>query len=277
MARRGGTRIVGTAPPELLPGLALLDLGERCGRLVLLDDLPFDRRGPLHRFRLRGEHLRGRPGAPRPAPGPGDRVWTVPVRSPSGVPLREVRLEGGSEWARRAMRQVEQDYADAPFFEHYRCDVARVLLRQRRWLIDLQLDSMRLLWRGFGLRERFEWATRLGGGRDAEARARLCAELGAGLCLLRDSTPADDAAALQASGVPTLPQAFRALGPGGLSRRRPPLSALDALLRLGPDARWLLSTGRDAEQRVRPPRRPSPGRARGAALAGGTRSATLRG
>ncbi len=133
---RGG--VVAGVLPAFWPSLATLAVAARSVRLVLRDDLPFDPESGLHRARL---------------PSPAGQTWiTLPVRGAlPAAPVREIALAPASEWAPRAMRAVEHAFSGAPYFEHYRCDLARLLFQGWTRLADLDVAMLQLLLRSFGV------------------------------------------------------------------------------------------------------------------------------
>jgi len=110
--------------PDFWPGLSSLARAARAGRIVLLDDGPFSPGDGLHRARIRA--------------AAGETWLTIPVRSaPPGTPLGAVELAPSATWAPRAMRVIEHAFEYAPYLEHYRCDLARILFHGWPRLVDL--------------------------------------------------------------------------------------------------------------------------------------------
>lgn len=145
-----------TALPAFWPGLSLLVRARRAAAVVLRDDLPVDAAPGLHRARLRSS---------------GGEAWlTLPLRvAPPGTRICAVRLAPAPGFAARAMRAIEHAFEDAPFFEHHRCDVARLLFRDWPHLADLAADTTRFLFGAFGIRCVVLRATELPGGVPADA------------------------------------------------------------------------------------------------------------
>lgn len=124
--------------PAFWPSLGTLALALRYDRLIVRDDLGFDATRGLHRARL---------------PSSTGEAWlTLPVRGAAPrTPVREITLAPAIEWAPRAMRAIEHAFLDTPFFEHYRCDLARLLFRGWTRLVDLDVAMLRFLVRAVGL------------------------------------------------------------------------------------------------------------------------------
>lgn len=132
-------RPVASLLPYVWPGLYVLGIAARAGGCVALrDDVAFSPGDDLHRGRIRATV--------------GETWVTLPVRAAApGTPLHAVELPPPSLWAPRVMRVIEHAFADAPFLEHYRCDLARLLFHAWPRLIDLSEEMLRLLLRAYGL------------------------------------------------------------------------------------------------------------------------------
>lgn len=117
---------------------------------MLRDDLPFDPARGLHRARLRA---------------PAGETWlTLPVRGVApGVPASAIRLAPAETWAPRAMRGIEHAFEDAPFFERYRCDVARILFAGAPRFVDLSRAMFVFLLRELGAATQVALASSLTG------------------------------------------------------------------------------------------------------------------
>ncbi|MCC6640293.1 MAG: WbqC family protein [Deltaproteobacteria bacterium] len=138
MRRPAHGRAVACALPAFWPSLGTLTVAAGCGRLALRDDLPFEPGAGLHCACL---------------PSTAGQTWiTLPVRSAlPGTPTREITLAPTREWAARAMRAIENAFAETAYFEHYRCDIARLLFGDFERLVDLDLAMLRFLLRSFGV------------------------------------------------------------------------------------------------------------------------------
>lgn len=141
MRSSASERSIAGVLPAFWPGLDVLALARRRGGLALRDDLPFDPAGGLHRARL---------------PSSAGETWiTLPVRrATAGAPLATITLAPPATWAPRAMRAIEHAFADAPYFESYRCELARLLFHGWQHLVDLDLAMLRFLLRSYALPDR---------------------------------------------------------------------------------------------------------------------------
>jgi hypothetical protein len=131
-------RSIAAIVPGFWPGLGSLARAAGADGILLLDQRPFRASDGLNR------------GCIRRAAG---ETWlTVPVRSaPPGTPLHAIALVSPDAWAPRVMRGIEHAYEEAPYFEHYRCELARLLFHGWTRLVDLNEAMLRLLLQGYQL------------------------------------------------------------------------------------------------------------------------------
>lgn len=151
--------------PAFWPGIGLVALAHRREGIVLRDDLPFDASGGLHGARL---------------PAATGETWiTLPVRrATAGAPIAAITLAPPETWAPRVMRAIEHAFADAPYFENYRCEIARLLFHEWPGLVDLDLEMLRLLLRAYGAADRVMRATDLASSPPALPAGRRCRSAG---------------------------------------------------------------------------------------------------
>lgn len=99
------TRVVACHQPNFLPWLGFFDKLARADVLVLLDDVQFPRssRGtPMNRVKV--------------MVGDEPRWLTVPVLREGVQAIREVRTDDAQPWRRRVLGTIEANYAREPFF-----------------------------------------------------------------------------------------------------------------------------------------------------------------
>lgn len=157
MGSPAGERRILTASLAFWPGLSLLAHARRAAAVVLRDDLPLDTSRGLHRARLRGA---------------GGEAWlSLPLRAaPAGTPVAGILLAPTLGFAARAMRAVEHAFEEAPFFEHHRCDLARILFHPWDRYAPMAAAMTRFLFSAYGVRAELLRATELPGGIPADAR-----------------------------------------------------------------------------------------------------------
>ncbi len=136
------------AVPTFWPGMGFLALAASARPLVLLDDSPFRPEDGLHRARVRDHGV--------------EILLTVPLRAClPRAPQSAIEIRNPSGWAGRMMRALEHAYQDAPFLEHHRCDLARLLFHDWRHLVALDLAMLRFLLSAYGLRNEVVLASEL--------------------------------------------------------------------------------------------------------------------
>jgi len=143
--------------PTFWPELGFLACAAKTKTLVLLDDVPFRSEDGIHRARVRDHGV--------------EVLLTVPLRaSAARAPLGAIEIRDPSGWAGRMMRALEHAYQDAPFLEHHRCDLARLLFHDWRQLVALDLAMLRFLLRAFELPHEVLRASELPAGSTVPAR-----------------------------------------------------------------------------------------------------------
>jgi hypothetical protein len=197
--------------------------------LVLLDHVAFTKGGWQNRNYIagaKGERLR----------------LTVPVRAPHGQPIRTVQVADPG-FARRHWRTLRDSYGRAPYWPDWEPLLAPLYARTWHSLVRLNEELTRLLLDGLGIRAAVLRSSEI---RPAGAKTEMLADLAdrTGADVLRVGEGAHaylDTALLASRGITVEVASFRY--PGGHEPGGGPLSALDLLLRHGPQARLLLKAG----------------------------------
>ncbi|HLT46501.1 MAG TPA: WbqC family protein [Rubricoccaceae bacterium] len=105
-------------PPEYFPRLEYAALLLAAERFVVADTFPFSRQGWQNRTRIRTPE------------GEGWQWLTVPRRhAGADAPLLTLPLADATSWARTHVRALRYNYGMAPFYEHYREGVEKILGR----------------------------------------------------------------------------------------------------------------------------------------------------
>lgn len=218
--------IVTTHQPIFLPWPGFFYKALRADAMVLLDSVQF----PLGR----GWTTRNRVKSDK-----GELWLTVPVwRKGRGKQIiREVEICNETDWRRRHLLGIRQQYANAPYLDDHLPVLESLYVHSRPRLLDLNLDLIRHLWNALGLKARLILQSELGvAGQGTDLLVSICQTLNADTYL-------------------TLPPAEKYLKAGGFhasglqlsfARFHPPiypqlwgdfrynLSALDLLLNCGP-------------------------------------------
>ncbi|MEV7006666.1 WbqC family protein [Streptosporangium sp. NPDC051022] len=231
--------------PAFLPWLGYLARLTDLRRLVLLDQVQFSDRGWQHRNYIRGTR--------------GDaQLLGVPVRRRFGQPIHQVRT-APEAWQSRHWRTLTQVYGRAPYWPEWAEPLQAIYQRDWEYLIDLNEALLRLLLDGFGLQVALIRASTLApAGHKNAMLIDLCRRTGTRV--LRTGTGATgylDVPLLAQAGISVEIATYQSSPPsdatsspgtGGSAinartSQAVPLSALDALLHHGPNARHLLTTG----------------------------------
>lgn len=221
--------------PTYLPWLGYLDI-LRCADLFLVFDTA--------QFSAQSWHQRNRVKT-----AAGVRWLTVPVRHELGASLHEARIGEDARWRKKHAQTVRQAYARAPFLHPYADQYEAILARAHGLLADLTTDLLRWLAESFGLRTCIQRVSALGvdtGAPRSQRLADICRGVGASRYLSPAGSEAylveDDV--LPGGAIPVSVQRFRPVEyrqeHGAFE---PFLSALDALLNVGPGAARLLEEG----------------------------------
>jgi hypothetical protein len=76
----------------------------------------------------------------------------VPVqKGNSNIPIQEIRIDQNQSWIKNHWRAIQSAYGNAPFFEHYKDDIERILHSNPRFLFDLNLQFLELILKMIGL------------------------------------------------------------------------------------------------------------------------------
>lgn len=197
--------------------------------LVLLDHVAYSKGGWQNRNYVagtKGERLR----------------LTVPVRAPHGQAIRTVQVADPG-FAQRHWRTLRDCYGRASYWPDWEPLLARLYTRTWSSLADLNEELTRLLLNGLGIRAAVLRSSEIGPvGAKTEMLADLADRTGAGVLRVGEGAHAYlDTTLLADRGISVEVASYRYPNPhepgGG------PLSALDLLLRHGPQARGLLEAG----------------------------------
>lgn len=162
--------------PGYLPWLGYFDQLRRADVFAHYDDVQFDKHGWRNRNRIKT------PSGPQ---------WlTVPVRHRGqGKPkINEIAIDGTSNWARKHLASLSQNYAKAPHATRYLPELEELL--HRRWsnLAELDIAVATLMARWFQLEPVMVRTSELGvEGGQTERLVALCRHLGANRYLSGDA------------------------------------------------------------------------------------------
>ena len=228
--------VVTTHQPIFLPWPGLFCKGLRADTTVLLDEVQFPLgRGWMNRNRLKSEQ--------------GELWLTVPVRRTGrGKQLiRDVGLCEETDWRRRHLVGIRQNYAHAPYLEEHLPAVEAIYARNQTRLVDLNAALIRFLWDTLGLKGKLLLQSELGvSGRATELLVSICRVLDADTYLalpyVEKFLAADE---LRAGGIAVASARFSSpVYPQLWGEFRYNLSALDLLLTCGPKSLDIIGRAR---------------------------------
>ena len=84
----------------------------------------------------------------------GKETLIIPLTSKHGkVRISDIRIDYSQKWLNNHWRAIQSAYGNAPFFEHYKEDLEKILFRKAEFLYDLNVEllSMCLKWLKWGM------------------------------------------------------------------------------------------------------------------------------
>lgn len=223
--------------PEYFPWLGFLDKARRVDVLVLLDSVQFDRTSLQHRARVIG---------------PNGLVWlTIPFVHRFPQRIDEVTI-AENRYRTKHWKTLQACYGRARGYRDAAPVLEAFFAAERAQLVDVTVESVRVLLDAFGVKPgRVVRASALEArGDKGDLVLAICRELGAARYLSgRTGATYLDAAVFAEAGIELEVQRFT---PPAYARLRdlPPeeaggVSALDAWMNLGQDARGLLDVAKE--------------------------------
>jgi hypothetical protein len=227
-------------PPIFLPWPGFFYKAWRADTMVLLDTVQF----PLGRSWMTRNRLKSDQG----------ELWLrVPVwKAGQGKQIiRDVAICNTSNWRRKHLYSIREQYAHAPYLDAYWPALEAVYARHHERLVDLNLDLIRFLWDALGLQSRLVRQSELGvSGTGTELLVSICRSLSADTYLTLPFvakhlesdrfTARDITVHLVGFRPPIYPQLWGAF--------RYNLSALDLLLTCGPKSLDIIAKGADRDR-----------------------------
>jgi len=115
-------KIISILQPGYLPWSGFFEQLHRSDVFVLYDDVQYTKNDWRNRNRIKTAQ--------------GVKWLTVPVRSKSSFLIKDVSIDG-TQWQRKHIKTITQNYSKAPFFEHYSVELFDLLKRSWKFLVDL--------------------------------------------------------------------------------------------------------------------------------------------
>ena len=70
--------------------------------------------------------------------------------------IKEVRIETAFDWQKQHFKSLEAAYRTSPFFEYYEDSLMPIFIKQHRYLIDLNIETMQIVSKCLGMPFNFE-------------------------------------------------------------------------------------------------------------------------
>jgi len=136
--------------PDFLPWLGFFDRWRKCDLYIVLDDVQFIRRGWQHRDKIKTKD--------------GARWLTVPVikKGKYFQKISDVKIDNSLDWVAKHLKTIEINYGKAPNFERWYGKIQQVYRRKYSYLIDLNMDLLRLVAEEFRLSSPVVFSSRYG-------------------------------------------------------------------------------------------------------------------
>lgn len=104
---------------------------------------------------------------------------TVPIKSHTDL-YKDIEISNSSEWSKKMIMTIRQNYSKSEYFEEVFPDIEKVLLSNRKYLVDLNMDSILLVKDKLGIGTDFCMASTINHeGHKDERILNLCRSVGA--------------------------------------------------------------------------------------------------
>jgi len=132
-------KMVGILQPGYLPWLGFFEQLSRCDIFVIYDDVQFEKGSWRNRNRI------------KTSSGP---LWlTVPVRQKgaSFSIIKDVKINSQVKWQKKHVKSISQNYSKAPYYDWIAEDLFTIIDRPWKFLIDLNVELIKMLADRLGL------------------------------------------------------------------------------------------------------------------------------
>lgn len=218
--------------PGYLPWLGFFEQMARSDIFVFYDDVQFDKHSWRNRNRIKTAK--------------GFQWLSVPVRHKGlNKPLiNEIELDSKAPWARKHLQAIRTNYAPAPFFDLYYPGLERLLGRDWKRLLDLNVALIDWILQNLDLKKRILFSSQLDiGGSKSQRLLDICLHLKA-------TTYISGAAAMDyletdlfdENGIKVVFQDYEhPVYPQLFGEFIPHLSVIDLLMNVGPESLRVLA------------------------------------
>jgi WbqC-like protein len=219
-------KLVGIHQLHYLPWLRYFEKIARCDVFIVLDNIQYTKNGWQNRNRVKTSG--------------GAKLLTVPIFADFGQTLDQVRIRNTVRWREKHWRTLDQNYANAPYFDHYDEFLEQVYAQEWERLNDLNRFMLSFFLKNLGIQTEIVYASELQvDGRATERLIGLVKAVG-GNAYYSGAFASDqylDAARLDEAGIEIILQQWEAPRyPQLHGPFEPDLSIVDLLFNCGPDA-----------------------------------------
>lgn len=144
--------IIAIHQPNYLPYLGFFDKMKKADVFVIYDDAQFNKEDFQHRNMIRIYH--------------GWKWLTVPVDR-QHIPIKDIRIKNellykGVNWKESHLRDIKDNYKNAPFFDSYIKELEVIYDNKYNKLVDLNMDIIYFLKNAFGIDTKIVFSSELG-------------------------------------------------------------------------------------------------------------------
>lgn len=163
-----GQRTAVILQPSYLPWLGYVAQMQRCDVFVVYDDVQYDKHSWRNRNRIKTPQ--------------GIQWLTVPVlcKGKDWPTNREIKIDKATDWRKKHLFSIRQNYAKAPYFSHYIGAFEKLYSCHWDFLIDLNMAFLHTLCEMLGLEREIIFSSKLNvEGKTVERLIAICQHLGA--------------------------------------------------------------------------------------------------
>lgn len=84
----------------------------------------------------------------------GKQLLNIPVKHTSSAghqKTKDIRIEKNFDWQKLHFKSLEAAYRSSPFFEYYEDEIAPIYFKKHRFLMDLNLEALQIVYKCLGL------------------------------------------------------------------------------------------------------------------------------
>jgi hypothetical protein len=139
-------KIVTAHQIEHLAWLGLLDKFNKADSIILCDSMQFEKDNYHNRNKIRTKD--------------GWQWLTVPVEHNNHKPMKEIKINGNF-WIKKYLRVISQNYNKSTHFNYYYPTLEKIINKNEKYLIDLNMNLIYQMWKWFGIKKEFCFLSQL--------------------------------------------------------------------------------------------------------------------